>query len=752
MANIKIELSLPIIDGMPLSFKAPCDCVAVTGIKVEYPEGDSTVSKVFTFADAHGNELTGIGNLFTAGAMVRVILDTDTNKAFLQNADTNAYLEGRFRELDESRAGFSIPEGADLDSIVKPGKYACETDEKASDLIQCPVNKAFTMDVRFADGAGPYVGQEIKPRDTGARLYRQFLGFSDVLGAGWTDNPGSYPIPTGLAEMYTHIKGQKSNASIYKGEDPSTAWYTNGPSKVDGYYHIKTVADLLGVAILVNEGQTTFEGETIVLDNDLVVNQGDAKTWTDDSKDSLYPWTPIGATEAKSFHGTFDGQSHYISGLYSRVDRDNGLFCWSFNATVKNLGIINSYFENFGRWHKNGYMSAQVLTTFVGRGYGATLQNLYSDARLIIPETAVGFNTGGIAGYVKSGGTQNSISYGDGIVDGCMFEGTITTNNTQDKMAGGILGGTDGSYATIQNCLNNSKITTKGTYNGGIIGQINNGSVITCCVSAGIINEAQAGTGGAVVGRLGGAGSFTITRCCYAKDMGLDLYGVKEDSSASVVATGNEAVAAECIANSMIPTEWVRMFDSENGINHKHYHRILTKEMFDAAIEDIWGRLSNACVGHFTFDMADAGAPLFGGLWHLTVYRATNDYGVIKAITYNGSNPAVLYLNRYKTWGEWQWENPPMVLGVEYRTTERYFNKAVYTKLINVGFVYAGANSFAHNLAVITPISIDAVNNSSEVVTTGSNITNLNMGRTHININCAVNHGNLTFRVKYTKE
>lgn len=31
-------------------------------------------------------------------------------------------------------------------------------------------------------------------------------------------------------------------------------------------------------------------------------------------------------------------------------------------------------------------------------------------------------------------------------------------------------------------------------------------------------------------------------------------------------------------------------------------------------------------------------------------------------------------------WGLWEWENPPMVTGVEYRTTERYNNKAVFKK------------------------------------------------------------------------
>lgn len=36
---------------------------------------------------------------------------------------------------------------------------------------------------------------------------------------------------------------------------------------------------------------------------------------------------------------------------------------------------------------------------------------------------------------------------------------------------------------------------------------------------------------------------------------------------------------------------------------------------------------------------------------------------------------------------EWEWVNPPMSLGVEYRTTERYNGKAVYVKLIDVGYL-----------------------------------------------------------------
>ena len=37
------------------------------------------------------------------------------------------------------------------------------------------------------------------------------------------------------------------------------------------------------------------------------------------------------------------------------------------------------------------------------------------------------------------------------------------------------------------------------------------------------------------------------------------------------------------------------------------------------------------------------------------------------------------------TWGEWEWVNPLMQLGVEYRTTERFDGKVVYAKALNFG-------------------------------------------------------------------
>ena len=108
MANVRIDLSYPIVDGQPLTFRAPCDCTSVTGIKVYYPNGETTESKEFTFKDAHRNDLAEIGDLFASGAYVKVIVDTTNNVAYIQNADTNKYLEDRFEKLKSFTTNCSV--------------------------------------------------------------------------------------------------------------------------------------------------------------------------------------------------------------------------------------------------------------------------------------------------------------------------------------------------------------------------------------------------------------------------------------------------------------------------------------------------------------------------------------------------------------------------------------------------------------------------------------------------------------------
>lgn len=108
--NVRVNLNCPIYDGAEIVFKAPCDASEVTGLIVYYPGDAGVVSSEFAFADAHANNLYNIDALFKAGAVVKVIIDTDTNMAFVQNAVTNAYLEEKFAGI----GGGGSAEGAVL--------------------------------------------------------------------------------------------------------------------------------------------------------------------------------------------------------------------------------------------------------------------------------------------------------------------------------------------------------------------------------------------------------------------------------------------------------------------------------------------------------------------------------------------------------------------------------------------------------------------------------------------------------------
>lgn len=64
------------------------------------------------------------------------------------------------------------------------------------------------------------------------------------------------------------------------------------------------------------------------------------------------------------------------------------------------------------------------------------------------------------------------------------------------------------------------------------------------------------------------------------------------------------------------------------------------------------------------------------------------------------------------SWGELEWVNPPMELGVEYRTTERWNSKAVYTKLVDLGTLPGRAEN------KIVPIGVSGVTNVLRVSAT----------------------------------
>ena len=113
MANIRVDSPVVVYSGLPLTFKSPADCSQVTGLVVYWTDGDRTSSRVFQFADAHGNNI-GHLDLFAADVVVKVILDLATNCAFVQNADTNAYLEQRINNAEANAKSYTDQKVANI--------------------------------------------------------------------------------------------------------------------------------------------------------------------------------------------------------------------------------------------------------------------------------------------------------------------------------------------------------------------------------------------------------------------------------------------------------------------------------------------------------------------------------------------------------------------------------------------------------------------------------------------------------------
>lgn len=95
MSKIRVDLESPVYNGQPVTFKSPADCSEVDGLIVYYYSDGVETSSTFQLTDAHGNNVSGV-SLFADNVLVKVILDTDNQYAYVQNADTNSYLEEQF--------------------------------------------------------------------------------------------------------------------------------------------------------------------------------------------------------------------------------------------------------------------------------------------------------------------------------------------------------------------------------------------------------------------------------------------------------------------------------------------------------------------------------------------------------------------------------------------------------------------------------------------------------------------------------
>ena len=198
----------------------------------------------------------------------------------------------------------------------------------------------------------------------------------------------------------------------------------------DGNYLIGNAAELYGFAGLVNNGNATANAK---LTADIVVNENVLDANGEANTGEFVQWTPIGNV-VKGYSGTFDGQGHTISGLYVSGDswRVGLIGTVSGSAVVKNLGIVDSYFNSSGNF----------LGSIVGdvdRQSSVTLANVYSTS------TVKGVNF--IGGLVN--GSFGSVTIINSYFAGKTSAGCSYGDHHDDLVSGDFIGSDSGTLNIV---------------------------------------------------------------------------------------------------------------------------------------------------------------------------------------------------------------------------------------------------------------------------------------------------------------
>ncbi len=250
---------------------------------------------------------------------------------------------------------------------------------------------------------------------------------------------------------------------------PAIIHFSGGTGTAEDPWQIATKADLDSLSDFCNRGDIAFNGQCYRQTAD--IDYAGARLET------------IGFSVARSFNGRYDGGGHTVSNIELFSTFSGGgtaLFGYlNADADIRNLTLSGATVK----------ATCGNSGSFVARMTGGSLSGCRADATTQVLQNGIqAYNTGGIVGYARSTARVSS----------CVFEGTLSGDNSR---LGGIAGATGGT-AVVENCRFTGTIsTTVGNRVGGIVGWVTGGTVRGCESVGGTL--AAADTVGGVVGLLG---------------------------------------------------------------------------------------------------------------------------------------------------------------------------------------------------------------------------------------------------------
>ena len=215
--------------------------------------------------------------------------------------------------------------------------------------------------------------------------------------------------------------------------------------------YLSTAEISLGVDVVINEN---------LLERLAVDEQGNINA----STEGITVWQPI----KNIFCGTFDGQGHTISGLYSSGG-DVGLFSNNISGNISNVTVKDSYF-----YTENGFAGG-IAASAEGNIKNCSFYGVINASKV----KAAMFSMGGICGKLYKGSNPSI------LISNCNNYGNIYGNN----YVGGICGIVKSAIHFIR-CANYGVI--EGDRIGGIAAESN--TQITSCYNMGKLTGVNAST------------------------------------------------------------------------------------------------------------------------------------------------------------------------------------------------------------------------------------------------------------------
>ena len=281
----------------------------------------------------------------------------------------------------------------------------------------------------------------------------------------------------------------------------------------NGIYHITKASELAWVAQKVNSGET-FEGKTISLDASLDLGG----RYDKDGKKLGTEWIPIGTKKSDDevfpFKGTFEGNNNVISGVYINKPQEDlaenqylGLFGYSDAAIIKSLVMKDSYIKGYSNI---GVACGRVVNG--GNINNVVVENIYVNAiqasGIVVGATNTNVSLSNLYSYnneiigngMHIGGIVGALQ--DGSLLNNAYSNAIIKNGSDNNCicTGGVVGFST-LNSTIDNVISEATIESYGSRIGGIVGHIQKVGTIKNSKSYSKI------TGGSILGGIVGSAS-----------------------------------------------------------------------------------------------------------------------------------------------------------------------------------------------------------------------------------------------------